>query len=510
MGIRLPKPGQSLADLYPAVAAQADGWDPKEVGWGSDIKLPWRCDKGHSWTASVVKRASAGRGCPYCSNNKVLAGFNDLQTHFPEVAREAHGWDPTKVSSKSKKKLEWKCSLDHVWFAAVGSRTAGGHGCPVCRNLKTVAGINDLQTLFPEIAQQAFGWNPNEVNARSSKKLQWKCSFGHLWTTVVSLRTVRGMGCPTCANQQLLVGFNDLATTHPDLSRQADGWNPTTVIAGTHSKKSWRCDEGHLWDAKIQSRARGIGCPICANKQVLVGFNDLATTHPDLARQADGWDPTTVIAGTHSKKSWRCDDGHLWEASPNKRAFGIQNGCPICANKQVLVGFNDLATTNPDLAREAFKWDPSTTTASSGKTRSWKCSEGHTWKSTVSNRNKGSGCPSCAIGGFDPNRDGWLYFIDHEELSMLQVGISNFPDTRLGQHSKRGWEVLEVRGPMEGHLAQELETAILHAVERRGAVLGHRAGIKRFDGYSEAWTKDSLQVSGLKQLLDWVYEDDKA
>ena len=92
---------------------------------------------------------------------------------------------------------------------------------------------------------------------------------------------------------------------------------------------------------------------------------------------------------------------------------------------------------------------------------------------------------------------------------MFQIGISNFPENRLRKHSRRGWDVLEVRGPMEGHLAQQLETAILHAVERRGAVLGHKADIEKFDGYSEAWTKDSLKVTSIKQLLDWVYEDDR-
>ena len=92
---------------------------------------------------------------------------------------------------------------------------------------------------------------------------------------------------------------------------------------------------------------------------------------------------------------------------------------------------------------------------------------------------------------------------------MLQVGISNVPKRRLGAHSHRGWEIMEVRGPMEGRLARQLETAILHAVERRGAVLGHKAEIEKFDGYSEAWTKDSLNVTSFKQLLDWVYEDDR-
>jgi hypothetical protein len=104
--------------------------------------------------------------------------------------------------------------------------------------------------------------------------------------------------------------------------------------------------------------------------------------------------------------------------------------------------------------------------------------------------------------------DGWLYFIDHDGLSMFQVGISNSPDSRLEQHAKRGWEVLEIRGPMEGHLAQDIETAILQAIQRRGGVLGHKAGIEKFEGYSEAWLKDSLQVANIKQLLDWVYEDE--
>ena len=168
-----------------------------------------------------------------------------------------------------------------------------------------------------------------------------------------------------------------------------------------------------------------------------------------------------------------------------------------------------LSVTHPELAAQADGWDPTKVTAGSDKKCLWRCQFGHNWEATVVNRSKGRGCPSCASTGFDPNKEGWLYFIDHDALQMFQVGISNSPVTRLGQHSKRGWEIIEVRGPIEGHLAQQLELAILHAVERRGALLGHKAEIEKFDGYSEAWTKDSLPVTSFKQLLDWVYEDDK-
>ena len=78
----------------------------------------------------------------------------------------------------------------------------------------------------------------------------------------------------------------------------------------------------------------------------------------------------------------------------------------------------------------------------------------------------------------------------------------------LIQIDSDGWEVKELRGPMDGHLTQKLETDCLHAIEKRGAVLGHKAGIEKFDGYTEAWTKKSLNVTSIKQILDWVYEDE--
>ena len=232
----------------------------------------------------------------------------------------------------------------------------------------------------------------------------------------------------------------------------------------------------------------------------------LSITHPELAAQADGWDPRTVTAGSNKRVAWRCEKYHVWVAMPNDRSGG--SGCPICSNKQVLVGYNDLATTNPELAAQADGWDPTTLTTHSNKKVGWRCEEGHTWQTKVTHRSTGIGCPSCAATGFDPNQNGYLYLIDNDVLEMVQIGISNTPKTRLAEHFKRDWEVLEVRGPIEGHLAQQLETAILHAVERRGAVLGHKAQIQKFDGYSEAWTKASLKVTSIKQLLDWVYEDE--
>jgi len=425
------------------------------------------------------------------------------ETH-PELAAQADGWDPTTATSGSGKKVDWKCSQNHVWQAAIYSR-ASGIGCPICSGKAVLVGFNDLASDNPELAAQADGWDPTTVTAGSSKNVNWKCELGHKWKAPVSRRS-SGTSCPFCSGNAVLAGFNDLATINPELAAQADGWDPTTVLPSTNKKVGWKCKLGHRWRAAIYSRNAGKGCPICAGLSVLIGFNDLATINPELAAQADGWDPTTVTVGQHQKVSWKCKLGHRWSAPVYRRTSGV--GCPICSGQAVLIGFNDLATINPALAAEADGWDPTTVTAGSNKNVNWKCELGHKWKATISSRTLGTGCPSCAISGFDPNQSGFLYLIDHFELNMFQIGITNKPEDRLSRHARRGWEVIELRGPMDGHLTQNLETSCLHALEKRGAILGHKAGIHRFDGYSEAWTKASLNVTSIKQILDWVYEDD--
>ena len=495
---------EPLSVTHPELAAQADGWDPTTVTFGSHTKAEWKCEFGHTWKAAVKDRCQ-GNGCPVCANKLVQVGYNDLATTNPELAAQADGWDPTTVIAGSHKKFGWRCERGHTWSVSADSRSQGS-GCPVCANKQALAGYNDLATTNPELALQADGWDPTTLTAGSNKKVGWICEKGHTWMATIADRS-SGRGCPVCSNKEVLIGYNDLATTNPELATQADGWDPTTIFAGSDKKVSWRCQHDHKWVARVDSRSSGNGCPICSNQQVLAGYNDLATTNPELALQADGWDPTTVIAGSGKKFAWKCERGHKWVAVLGSRSVGI--GCPICSNKLVQVGYNDLATTNPELAARADGWDPTMDIAGSHKKFRWRCEYGHKWAAVLGSRSVGIGCPTCAATGYNPNKDGWLYFIEQDQLQMFQIGISNTPEIRLGKHSRRGWEVIEVRGPMEGLLAQQLERAILRAVERRGAVLGHKAEIEKFDGYSEAWTKDSLSVTSFKQLLDWVYEDDQ-
>ena len=76
----------------------------------------------------------------------------------------------------------------------------------------------------------------------------------------------------------------------------------------------------------------------------------------------------------------------------------------------------------------------------------------------------------------------------------------------MKKHNRNGFELIELRGPMEGYAAQELERALLKFLKSQKADLSpeHIAG--KFDGYSESWTIDSFQINTLKELIDRTRE----
>jgi uncharacterized Zn-finger protein len=495
-----------LAATHPEFAAQAHGWDPTTVTFGSGKTMEWKCVFGHEWRAQINSRTNQNAGCPYCSNKRVIPGFNDLATTHPEIAAQAHGWDPKTIVAGSQSKFKWKCALGHTWLAVVASRTSGCC-CPYCTNKKVLAGFNDLATTNPDLAVQACGWAPETLTAGSSKKVGWRCGHGHEWMDTVAHRSW-GRGCPTCAGRLVLAGFNDLASAYPEIAKEAHGWDPETVTACSNRVLEWRCPQGHSWTSSVNNRSRGDGCPYCSNHKVLVGFNDLATTNPTLAAQAHGWDPTTVTEVSDKRRDWVCGEGHTWTAVVGSRSAG--NGCPICAGKQVLVGFNDLATLHPELASQAHGWDPTTVTVKSGKRMAWKCSEDHVWQTAVGHRSVGNGCPSCAEYGFDPAKPGWLYLMEHPKRGLYQIGISNVIEQRLKTHKRKGWVLVDISAEMPGAVAHDYEQGGRRAISRRGGIFTNHYGSEKSGGYSEVWKKSSLHIRSIAELMKMVDIDRRA
>jgi hypothetical protein len=270
---------------------------------------------------------------------------------------------------------------------------------------------------------------------------------------------------------------------------------------------SWSCNLGHKWKAAIYSRAGGQrDCPFCSNQKVLAGFNDLLTTNPELAVEANGWDPRTVISGSGKNYEWKCTLGHTFIATITNRKGPKGTLCPYCTNKKVLSGFNDLSTTAPEVLQYIDGWNPNLYTAHSDTKLPWKCEYGHSWKAQIKSLTLGTRCPTCAKHGFNPGKPGHLYLIHNNKFEMLQIGISNDIDRRINEHARNGWELLELRGPMDGHLTQQWEAAILRMLKAKGADLSNSKIAGKFDGYSEAWSKSTFEVKSIKELMKLTEE----
>ena len=252
--------------------------DPNLMNQDSDITVWWKCENGHSWKESISKRAN-GNMCPICARQRVISGVNDLATTNPELLYE---WDyekntikPEKISRGSNEKVWWICKNGHSWQTSVKNKRKI-NSCPFCPRQRIVSGINDLATLKPELLEE---WDyekntidPTKISQWSDTRVWWKCKKGHEWQVAVKKRTI-GHKCPYCSNKMVLKGYNDLATTNPELLVKWD-YNknkdiiPTNITAGSSHHAWWKCDKGHSWNRVVRKQLKNEKCPYCKKNKV--------------------------------------------------------------------------------------------------------------------------------------------------------------------------------------------------------------------------------------------------
>ena len=294
----------------------------------------------------------------------------------------------------------------------------------------------------------------------------------------------------------VIVGWNDMKTTHPALAAECLD-DSTKYRAGTNKRLDWKCSIcGHEWQATGNNRTSGGGCPCCSNKVVVPGINDMATTHPHLAEECLD-DSTKYVAGTQEMLNWECSTcGYKWKATGASRTR-MNSGCPCCSNNVVVTGKNDMATTHKELAKECLS-DSTKYTAGTDVMLDWKCSTcGYEWPATGSNRVSGHGCPSCSNGGHDQTKESFVYLIYRP--GQIQYGIMNIWTDRLKRHARKGGELLD-KIEVTGRKARSLETKIKQTLRAKGIPTGSKAFREKFDGSTESFQEVDLCVRSIREL----------
>lgn len=381
---------------------------PQDVMCGSDKKVWWLGKCGHEWQASILNR-SRGTGCPVC--------WSESATSFPE---QAILYYCKKVTTAYSRNVDFGKEIDvFLPELSIGIEFNGFFHKDIRRDEKKVdffkrKGIRIISVYGKDdyTCNRAYGDIIEFVYHTTNKSsLNWAISkiFELLGTPSPEI-DVKADEASILEQYVLSRKENSLAVCSPQLASE---WHPTkngrvtaeTIAYGSHKRMWWLGKCGHEWQATVLSRHGGAGCPVCDNKLIVAGINDLKTQNPDLASE---WHPTkngellpsTISAGSHKKVWWLGKCGHEWQAQVKSRSNGA--GCPICSGFQILQGFNDLATTCPDLVDE---WHPTKNTdvtpysVSRGTEKKvwWLGKCGHEWQASIKNRTSfGYGCPICA------------------------------------------------------------------------------------------------------------------
>lgn len=273
-----------LKTKYPKAAKEwnhdkNEGILPTKIMYTSSKKVWWKCEKGHEWQTKIYLRTVNHYNCPYCSGQLPILGENDLKTWCEDNnLRLLDEWDydknkkcPFEYTSKSGKKVWWRCKNGHEWEAKISLRTVSNENCPYCSGRYAIKGENDLVTLFPKIVDE---WDydrnegfPFEYMPKSGKKMWWRCKEGHEWQATIYNRTNKNSGCPYCSGRKAVAGETDLETVFPDIATE---WNyerntdpPNMFLPYSNKKVWWKCKAGHEWKSKIYDRSHGKGCPVC-------------------------------------------------------------------------------------------------------------------------------------------------------------------------------------------------------------------------------------------------------
>lgn len=240
------------------------------------------------------------------------------------------------------------------------------------------------------------------------------CSAGHQFETdrarPFAPPASREPKCPVCQNNVIHAGYNDLASSHPDVAAEFDetrngGLTAQQVLASAKEPYFWRCPKGHSYPATPSNRtAAKSKCPVCLNRLIVTGINDITTTHPQLlAEWHPSWlrrvPPTTHGAGSQESIIWVCANAHEYAMSIADRVKS--KGCHQCRTGRKRPGTEGLDESHPAIAAEWHptlngKVKPSDRSRGSADEAYWLCPAGHTYRQRIERRTAGYKCSTCS------------------------------------------------------------------------------------------------------------------
>ncbi len=506
------------------------------VGWKSRCL---KCDAlvaPHFSTITQAIKKGISRGCASCGAAKGQQTRREAYYRNLPGLLAARNFAVSGSYWNAKTPTAFRClTCDQETLCTSDSIISGKRACS-CQKLPR----KSLARFFPELASELL----NEMNGELTgerigtgmrSSVWWKCpSQGHVYDASPANR-VRGSGCRYCSGNEPYPGETDLASSHPELcqelaAEQPDGISAQTLKSGSSVKANWICKKNrkHVYPASPYERISSqSGCSYCAGKRVLLGDNDLNSTHPEVASE---WDyeanfpqrPEWFTAGSNKEFQWRCgwNPNHVWRAKIITRTKG--HGCNQCS--RVKTGRNDLRTMaelDPSRQHLIQEWDstgnektPSEVAYADNSEYWWLCGKGlhPRYLAKCSNRWFSlSGCPTCAPSAYSTSKPGRLYFLNNEGLGSFKIGITNLSTKtdRLKKFAGHGWATEHKVEHESGLLIKQLERRLLFIIREIWELPPHLGSLemRNMGGATETFTRDRATVDEIKTLIDYEFQE---
>lgn len=362
----------SFAFLHPEVMDEYDSTneiDPYAVTEKSNQLVKWICRNNpeHKWKAAFYMRADGMGGCNICRGYNYGMMFHKEHSDFEKYYDSVKNERPFESYSNSSNEIVWwKCNKKHSFKRSIINFSRSGiFKCPICDNKQLLVGTNDLETRYPDLAQEFDSVKnnmlPNNILfTNTDNSIWWLCKEGHSFQRSIWHRVNSTRACPVCNRELVIKGINDFETKYPNINNiwdyELNEKTPDTISDRNNGKYSFACQKGHHYEAALRAEIyNDFQCLVCTFKLIQLGVNSLIDTDAELAKE---WSPNDKRKPyefhKHSKYNalWECPTCHGdYLYSINERKIG-DDSCPYCKNRRVLTQFNSLYAKDRELAKE--------------------------------------------------------------------------------------------------------------------------------------------------------------
>lgn len=142
----------------------------------------------------------------------------------------------------------------------------------------------------------------------SETKIKCRC-VKHDWIYWVAPSSLlKNIGCRKCGRERTT---KKQTKSHEEFVAEVYKLDPTTTVLGTYVGAfvpiDFMCSRNHIYSMRPIEVLHGERCPYCSNRKILVGYNDVATTRPDVsALFTDPEDGHRYMSGSKCKIDFTC------------------------------------------------------------------------------------------------------------------------------------------------------------------------------------------------------------